>query len=161
LQELIKYEIFAQKGEPKMLRFFAVVLILATLLGLVSIALAQEEELATEESVVAESVEVEEGSTVSGGDVKSAAIQYFIWVAVICASAMAVAAVGAAMAQARAAKQALESVARQPEASGKIQIQMVLALVFIETLAIYTLVIALILLFANPFTESVVKMTGM
>lgn len=144
-----------------MLRFFTVALILTMLLGLVSIALAQEEESVIEESVVAESVEVKEGSTVNGGDVKTAAIQYFIWVAVICASAMAVAAVGAAMAQARAAKQALESVARQPEASGPIQIQMVLALIFIETLAIYTLVVALILLFINPFTESVVKMTGM
>lgn len=154
-------EFFAQKGETKMLRFFTVALILTMLLGLVSIALAQEEESVIEESVVAESVEVKEGSTVNGGDVKTAAIQYFIWVAVICASAMAVAAVGAAMAQARAAKQALESVARQPEASGPIQIQMVLALIFIETLAIYTLVVALILLFINPFTESVVKMTGM
>ncbi len=144
-----------------MLRFYTVALILTVLLGVVSTALAQEEESVIEESVVAESVEVKEGSTVSGGDVKSAAIQYFIWVAVICASAMAVAAVGAAMAQARAAKQALESVARQPEASGAIQIQMVLALIFIETLAIYTLVVALILLFINPFTESVVKMTGM
>lgn len=144
-----------------MLRFYTVALILTILMGLVSIALAQEEESVIEESVVAESVEVKEGSTVNGGDVKTAAIQYFIWVAVICASAMAVAAVGAAMAQARAAKQALESVARQPEASGPIQIQMVLALIFIETLAIYTLVVALILLFINPFTESVVKMTGM
>ncbi|OQX90220.1 MAG: hypothetical protein B6D57_04275 [Candidatus Coatesbacteria bacterium 4484_99] len=33
---------------------------------------------------------------------------------------------------------------------------MILALVFIETLAIYTLVVVLILLFANPFTKYVV-----
>jgi len=80
---------------------------------------------------------------------------------IICASSMAVSAVGAAFAQARAASKALEGVARQPEAAGKIQVQMMLALIFIETLAIYTLVIALILLFANPFTETVTKIVGM
>ncbi|MGQ9706610.1 MAG: ATP synthase F0 subunit C [bacterium] len=69
---------------------------------------------------------------------------------------MALAAVGAAFSQAKAAVSALDGVARQPEASGKIQIQMILALVFIETLAIYTLVVVLILLFANPFTKYVV-----
>ncbi|HDM43335.1 MAG TPA: ATP synthase F0 subunit C [Firmicutes bacterium] len=77
-------------------------------------------------------------------------------IAVASAFAMAIAAIGAAISQARAAVSAMEAVARQPEASGKIQIQMILALVFIETLAIYTLVVVLILLFANPFTKYVV-----
>jgi len=81
---------------------------------------------------------------------------YFIFIVVSCAFAMALAAVGAAFSQARAAVAALDGVARQPEASGKIQVQMILALVFIETLAIYTLVVVLILLFANPFTKYVV-----
>ncbi|HEC80521.1 MAG TPA: ATP synthase F0 subunit C [Firmicutes bacterium] len=77
-------------------------------------------------------------------------------IAVTSAFAMAIVAIGAAISQARAAVSAMEAVARQPEASGKIQIQMILALVFIETLAIYTLVVVLILLFANPFTKYVV-----
>ncbi len=65
---------------------------------------------------------------------------------------MALAAAGAAIGQSLAARAALTGTARQPEAAGKIQIQMILAIVFIETLAIYTLVVALILLFVNPLT---------
>jgi len=89
-----------------------------------------------------------------GGGVSSTT--YFIFLVVSCAFAMAIVAIGAAFSQAKAASTALEGVARQPEASGKIQVQMILALVFIETLAIYTLVVVLILLFANPFTKYVV-----
>jgi F-type H+-transporting ATPase subunit c len=63
---------------------------------------------------------------------------------------MAFAAAGAAFAQAITAAAALNGIARQPEASGKLFVPMILAIVFIETLAIYTLVVALILIFANP-----------
>ena len=66
---------------------------------------------------------------------------------------MALAAAAAAIGQSLAARAALTGTARQPEASGKLQIQMILAIVFIETLAIYTLVVALILLFVNPLTK--------
>jgi F-type H+-transporting ATPase subunit c len=83
-------------------------------------------------------------------------ITFFIVVAISSAFAMAIASIGAAFAQSATAKKALEGTARQPEASGKIQLQMILALVFIETLAIYTLVVILILLFANPFTKYLV-----
>jgi len=63
---------------------------------------------------------------------------------------MAIAAVGAAFSQAITAAAALNGIARQPEASGKLFVPMILAIVFIETLAIYTLVVALLLIFANP-----------
>jgi F-type H+-transporting ATPase subunit c len=65
---------------------------------------------------------------------------------------MALAAVGAAFSQAITAAAALNGIARQPEASGKLFVPMILAIVFIETLAIYTLVVALLLIFANPLT---------
>jgi len=120
-------------------------LVLTLLLGITASALAQEDVTNADNS----------------GGARAAAIQYFIWVVVICGAAMAVAAVGAAIAQSQAARQALEAVARQPEASGKLQVQMMLALIFIETLAIYTLVVDLILLFINPFTDTVVKLSGM
>ena len=126
-------------------KFLLALLVLALLLGMTASALAQEDVTNAENS----------------GAARVAAIQYFIWVAVICGAAMAVAAVGAAIAQSQAARQALEGVARQPEASGKLQVQMMLALIFIETLAIYTLVVDLILLFINPFTDTVVKLSGM
>lgn len=45
---------------------------------------------------------------------------------------------------------AVEGMARQPEASGRIQTAMFIGLAFTEALAIYALVISFILLFANP-----------
>lgn len=49
-------------------------------------------------------------------------------------------------------KGACEGVARNPDVSGKITGTMILAFAFIESLAIYALVISFILLFANPFS---------
>ncbi|GFH62437.1 MAG: F0F1 ATP synthase subunit C [Candidatus Desulfovibrio kirbyi] len=46
---------------------------------------------------------------------------------------------------------ACNGVARNPEMSGKITGTMILAFAFIESLAIYALVISFILLYANPF----------
>lgn len=48
-------------------------------------------------------------------------------------------------------KGATEGVARNPGASGKITGTLILAFAFIESLAIYALVISFILLYANPF----------
>ncbi len=48
-------------------------------------------------------------------------------------------------------KGACEGVARNPDASGKITGTLILAFAFIESLAIYALVVSFILLFANPF----------
>jgi F-type H+-transporting ATPase subunit c len=48
-------------------------------------------------------------------------------------------------------KGACEGVARNPDVSGKITGTMILAFAFIESLAIYALVISFILLFANPY----------
>lgn len=87
----------------------------------------------------------------------AAKANFYATVAMACVFGMAIAAFGAAIGQSLAAQKALDGVARQPEAAGKLQVQMILALVFIETLAIYTLVVALILLFANPFISMVGK----
>lgn len=48
-------------------------------------------------------------------------------------------------------KGACEGIARNPDVSGKITGTMILAFAFIESLAIYALVVSFILLFANPF----------
>ncbi|MEJ2689579.1 MAG: ATP synthase F0 subunit C [Deltaproteobacteria bacterium] len=45
---------------------------------------------------------------------------------------------------------ACSGIARNPEASGKIQVNMIIGLALIESLTIYALVISLILLYANP-----------
>lgn len=57
----------------------------------------------------------------------------------------------AAIGQGMVAGKAMEGIARQPEAAARIQTAMLLGLAFIESLVIYVLLIAFILLFANPF----------
>lgn len=71
----------------------------------------------------------------------------------ILASAFAVSfgALGPALAEGRAVASALDAIARQPEAAGTISRTLFVGLAMIETTAIYCLVIALILIFANPF----------
>ena len=53
-------------------------------------------------------------------------------------------------------KAACEGTARNPEASGKITVTLILGLAFIESLAIYALVVCLILLFAHPFKSVII-----
>jgi F-type H+-transporting ATPase subunit c len=72
-------------------------------------------------------------------------------ICVVTSLSMAVAASGCGIAQSLGLKSACEGVARNPEASGKITVAMILGFAFIESLAIYALVINLILLFANPY----------
>jgi F-type H+-transporting ATPase subunit c len=59
--------------------------------------------------------------------------------------AIALAAVGGALGQGKAAAAALEGIARNPGASGKILTPMILALALIESLVIYALIIAFVL----------------
>ncbi len=58
-----------------------------------------------------------------------------------CAFGLAIAAAIAAFSQSRAIAAALESVARQPEAGGRLQTMMLIGVVFIETLVIFTWVL--------------------
>jgi F-type H+-transporting ATPase subunit c len=66
--------------------------------------------------------------------------------------AVGLAAIGPGVGQGSAAAQAVEGIARQPEAEGKIRGTLLLAFAFMESLTIYGLVVSLLLLFANPFT---------
>ncbi|MDY7017871.1 MAG: ATP synthase F0 subunit C [Nitrospirota bacterium] len=58
---------------------------------------------------------------------------------------IAIAAFGGAIAQGRAATAALDGIARNPSASGRIQVPMIIALALIESLVIYALIIAFML----------------
>ncbi|WP_028028450.1 F0F1 ATP synthase subunit C [Gemmobacter nectariphilus] len=69
------------------------------------------------------------------------------------AFAVGLGAIGPALAEGRAVAAALEAIARQPEAAGTISRTLFVGLAMIETMAIYCLVIALLLLFANPFVR--------
>ncbi|MBE9504031.1 MAG: ATP synthase F0 subunit C [Proteobacteria bacterium] len=62
---------------------------------------------------------------------------------------MAVAAVGAASAMGGVVRGSVESVARNPSAAGKVLTTMMIGLAMIESLAIYALVVALLLLFVS------------
>ncbi|MGQ9455716.1 MAG: ATP synthase F0 subunit C [Armatimonadota bacterium] len=72
-----------------------------------------------------------------------------------------IAVLGGAAAQGRAASSALDGIARQPEAAGKIQVAMIIALALIESLVIYALLISLILLFVGvPSLKGIMQIVG-
>lgn len=68
-------------------------------------------------------------------------------------AAVSFGAIGPALAEGRAVAAAMEAIARQPEAAGALSRTLFVGLAMIETMAIYCLVIALLLLFANPFVK--------
>lgn len=53
--------------------------------------------------------------------------------------------------EARAAAQALEAIARQPDEANTITRTLFVSLAMIESTAIYCFVVSMILIFANPF----------
>jgi len=61
--------------------------------------------------------------------------------------------IGPGIGQGLAVSGAMQGIARQPEASGTIVTNMIIGLAFIESLTIYALVIALLLIFADPFAS--------
>nr|UFK63120.1 ATP synthase CF0 subunit III [Osmunda mildei] len=65
-------------------------------------------------------------------------------------SAVGPASIGPGVGQGTAAGQAVEGIARQPEAEGKIRGTLSLSLAFMEALTIHGLVVALAPSFANP-----------
>ena len=62
-------------------------------------------------------------------------------------------AIAGAIGQSIVISKALEGIARQPEARGHLQLNMIIGLAFIESLVLYMLFIAIVLLFANPFLK--------
>jgi len=60
-------------------------------------------------------------------------------------------ALGPALGEGRAAAQALASIAQQPDSASTLSRTLFVSLAMIESTAIYCFVVAMILLFANPF----------
>jgi F-type H+-transporting ATPase subunit c len=73
---------------------------------------------------------------------------------------IAIAAVGCGLAMGLGLKAAVTGIARNPEASGKIMTTMLIGLALIESLAIYTLVVALLLIFVAPQGVSFTGLLG-
>jgi F-type H+-transporting ATPase subunit c len=85
-------------------------------------------------------------------------MEFYTWVMITAGFAMAVGVLAPALGQGLAIKSALEGVARNPEASGKILTTMMIGLAMIESLAIYVFVVVMIILFANPFKDVVFEL---
>ena len=106
-------------------------LCIALILALATVAFAAGDSTAPAEAVSAAAVE---GKTLSTKAVAAAAV-------------VAVVAAAGAIGMAISIRKSVESMARQPEAAGKINSAMMLGLVFIETTIIYALIVAILIIF--------------
>ncbi len=85
-------------------------------------------------------------------------MEFFAWCMIAAGIGMGLGSFGTGIGQGLAIKSAVEGVARNPGASGKILTTMMIGLAMVESLAIYVFVVAMIILFANPFTEKVMEL---
>ncbi len=69
---------------------------------------------------------------------------------------IAIGSIGPAIGEAMALSKALQSIARQPDESNTITRTLFIGLAMIESTAIYCFVIAIILIFVNPFWNHVI-----
>ena len=53
----------------------------------------------------------------------------------------------------KAVQKALEGITRQPDAAGDLRTTLIISMALLETTAIYSLLVILILLFANPLLD--------
>ena len=85
-------------------------------------------------------------------------MNWFVLISTVAAAlAIALGVMFPAIAMGKAIVQALEALARQPEAEKSITRTLFIGLAMIESLAIYVLVIVLIILFRNPLLEYLLK----
>ena len=77
--------------------------------------------------------------------------------AIIAGAGIVIGVITPAIGQAIIASKALNAMSRQPEASDEINRSLILSLAMIESLAIFVLTVILILLFANPMRDYIVK----
>ena len=79
---------------------------------------------------------------------------------VAAALCMAIGSIAPALGEGRAIAQALSSIAQQPDEAGTISRTLFIGLAMIESIAIYCFVIAVILIFANPFWNYISSKSG-
>jgi F-type H+-transporting ATPase subunit c len=68
---------------------------------------------------------------------------------------MAIGSIGPALGQGRAVAQALSAIAQQPDEANSISRTLFIGLAMVESTGIYCFVIAIVLLFANPFWNAI------
>jgi F-type H+-transporting ATPase subunit c len=86
------------------------------------------------------------------------ALQFFVVSSFAAALAIAIAAFGCGLGQGMGLKAAVEGIARNPESSGKVTVTMLIGLAMIESLCIYALVVALILIYAHPQAAQIAEL---
>ena len=73
---------------------------------------------------------------------------------------MGIGSIGPALGQGRALAQALQSIAQQPDESNNITRTLFVGMAMVESTAIYSLVVAMIIIFFNPFWDFMVAQVG-
>jgi len=68
--------------------------------------------------------------------------------------------IGPALGEGRAVAQALQAIAQQPDEAGTISRTLFVGLAMIESTAIYCFVVSMIVLFANPFWDEILRRAG-
>jgi F-type H+-transporting ATPase subunit c len=101
--------------------------------------------------LMASAVFAAETAAAPGAAPEASKFAFFGTVAAASAIGIGIAALGTGIGMGLGIGRAVEGIARNPEASGKIMTTMIVGLALIESLAIYTLVVVLILLYAKPF----------
>ena len=95
------------------------------------------------------------------GGVASGLGAFFSYAVIAAGFGIGIAAFGTGIGQGLAVKSSVEGIARNPEASGKITVTMLIGLAMIESLCIYALVVALIILYAYPMAKPIAAVLGM
>jgi F-type H+-transporting ATPase subunit c len=85
---------------------------------------------------------------------------FFSYAVMAAGFGIGIAAFGTGIGQGLAINKSVEGIARNPEASGKITVTMLIGLAMIESLCIYALVVALIILYAYPMTTPIAAALG-
>ncbi len=73
---------------------------------------------------------------------------------------MAIGSIATSLAEGRAVSEALKAIAQQPDEAGPLTRTLFVGLAMIESIAIYCLVVALVLVFANPFWTFLTRAGG-
>jgi F-type H+-transporting ATPase subunit c len=73
---------------------------------------------------------------------------------------IAIGSLGPALGEGRAVSQALAALAQQPDAAGTITRTLFVGLAMVESTAIYCFIVTMILIFANPFWNHVIRVSG-
>jgi F-type H+-transporting ATPase subunit c len=96
----------------------------------------------------------------AGGTAAASLGSFFSYAVLAAGIGIGIAAFGTGIGQGLAVKSSVEGIARNPEASGKITVTMLIGLAMIESLCIYALVVALIILYAYPMAKPLAAALG-